>query len=766
MHYPIDVEQANAFLHAIAPNDERFIFQTYDDKTSDDDLARVAAGSLHAVLPALQDVTHRGAAVCMQINAGVGRGRVKITAVRAVFIDLDSVESATLSEIAATMPRPSAVVASSPGKYHIYWRVLDCTLEQFKLAQLKLAAAFRSDPKVHNLDRVMRLPGTWHFKSAPIQVKLLAHAAVSYSIAALLACVTPASVAQTVSPAKSTKSRASLTDALIVAAEKFELPATLERGSRVELLVRLSGSMAAKGYSSDAICAELQRTNLQQCNPPLSDAEMQTMVYPSAHRFTAAADVQTAKTILQPSAPQEIAPASTAPDAAIDDPFDMSRGATKRATLDEFLRRYVLLEHGSEVADLECPQPHLSVLPISEWKNATANKRIGDNAISIHWLMSPHRKSVISRTYYPQHERIITINGMQFYNTFSPASITPVDVCSVERTKVFFDHIDYMFGAQSDAQQVFLNWLAVTVQRPELRIPWAPLIISAPGVGKGWLYQLMQTLLGEHNCAMIRSDDLGEKSTHNEWLSGTLLVCIDEMDSGSKWADMNRLKSILTEPYQVINKKYGAKGKERVFANFLCFTNILDAAAIRDDDRRFWVHQVPHAASPVPGYYTRLFAWLQSDGPSHLLRWLLNYDISQFDYAAPPPMTEAKRRVIQETMPPLEKLIRDAITDAIGCFRADIVSSDQIKAYVLRVLGEDKLPSTMVYPLRNAISRATSYLPQDRYTIVRNGKPTRAYLRCVRNVAAWSRVSDEAVVAEYMRSVDAEMGKASIKAIK
>lgn len=753
--YPINADTAHTFLRAIAPASDRFIFQTYSDclapDSKSDPLLRTPAGTLQATLPALQAVTDQGAAVCVQINDGVRRGRGAITAVRAVFADIDSVESASLRDIAHMLPRPTAIVMSSPGKYHVYWRVLDCALEHFRLLQLRLAKVCRSDPKVANLDRVMRLPGTWHFKSAtPYQVQLLAHSDCYYSAAVIAGCIAPDSAAITVPPGKSTHKRKSVTDALIVAAEKFELPERLAKGERVNLLIRYSGSLAGRGYSADAIRAELQRANIQYCDPPLTDAEMIASIYPSAQRFTAAAAQETTRAVLPP-------------ESTPDDPFDMSTTTmVQRATMDEFLRRYILIEHGSEVADLECPQPHLSVMSINDWKNATANKRVGDYPLSMHWLMSPHRKSVIGKVYYPRLDRIFEDSGMRYYNTYSPATISPADVYDSARAGVFWDHIDYLFSGDAPAIIVFTNWLATTVQLPHERIPWAPLIVSSPGVGKGWFYQLMQVLLGAHNCAMIRSDDLGDKaSIHNEWLSGTLLVCIDEMDSGSKWSDMNRLKGIMTEPYQIVNKKYGAKNKERIFANFLCFSNTLDAAAIRDDDRRFWVHQVPHKASPVPGYYTRLFAWLTTDGPAHLLRWCLNHDLSKFDFAAPPPMTIAKSRMIRETMPIFEKLLRDAIEDGVGCFRADVVSTEQIKSYALAVTGEDKLHGNMVHILRSAVARATYHLPQDRYTVVLHGKASRVYLRGIRNESHWSVADTDAIVAEYLRSRDAEASRLS-----
>lgn len=767
MTYPIDAQAAKLFLRAIAPDAEKYVFQAYSDvlppDAAVDPNARTAVGELDSVLYALQTVTDRRAAVCVQVNEGTQRGKHQITAIRAVFIDLDGGEAATVSEIAAVMPRPSAVVGTSPGKYHIYWRVTDCTLDQFKLVQVRLAAAFRADPSMCNKDRVMRLPGSWHFKSStPTQVQLLAYSDCHYSTAALLACAESADVNGLVASKRPTRSRQALTDALMVVAEKFVLPDALKKGERVTLLVKHCGSLAGQGYSYEAIHAALASTNRTRCVPPLTNSEMETEVYPSIARFIAATARQTAATVMQPSA-EFIAAAQqsivAAQQVSIDDETPFGSVDAPRDSLDQFLTRYVLIEARSEVADLLCTQPHKSILKLNDFKNATANRRVSGVPLSTNWLMSRARKSVRDVIYWPKESRIIRQQGLEYYNIYSPTELAEADQYIPEKTTVFFDHMDFIFGANTPAQQTFLNWFAFTLQRPEQRIPWAPLIVGVPGTGKGWIYQLLQKLLGEQNCAMIRSDDLGERSAHNEWLSSTLLVCIDEMDSGSKWADMNRLKSILTEPYQIINKKYGAKGKERIFANFIGFANLLSAAALDENDRRFWVHQIPRKRAESPEYYTRLFAWLESDGPQHLLRWAMDYDLAEFNATAPPPMTAAKREMIEATRPQIERILTDAVDDAVGCFAGDVVSHQQVQAYVARAMDETKLPPAAVYPLRNAIQKKLTAAPQKKYRVERNGRHERLYLYIVRNAERWTAATADEIVVEYLRGLELEYSR-------
>lgn len=83
----------------------------------------------------------------------------QVARVAAVFIDLDG------SPLPEVFPLPpTAVVETSPGRYHVYWSVTDLPKEEFSRVQQHLSAQFGADPVVNDLPRLMRLPGYWHGK--------------------------------------------------------------------------------------------------------------------------------------------------------------------------------------------------------------------------------------------------------------------------------------------------------------------------------------------------------------------------------------------------------------------------------------------------------------------------------------------------------------------------------------------------------------------------------------------------------------------------
>ena len=105
------------------------------------------------------------------VNETDGRGRraANVTRARAVFSDLDG---SPLQPVLACPLEPHAVIESSRGRYHAYWIVEGLPLDKFGDVQKSIIARFASDKSVHDLPRVMRLPGFWHQKGEPFLSKI------------------------------------------------------------------------------------------------------------------------------------------------------------------------------------------------------------------------------------------------------------------------------------------------------------------------------------------------------------------------------------------------------------------------------------------------------------------------------------------------------------------------------------------------------------------------------------------------------------------
>ena len=169
-----DCRRADAvrFLAALAP-EGGLTFQAFDDaKGGRKELSRIMHGDYWRKASTLAELNSKGAGVFVMVNRGDGKGRKaeNVTAVRAVFLDLDG---APLEPVLAAPIRPPIVCESSPCKYHAYWPVADMPPGDFRRAQQVLAERYGGDAKVCDLPRVMRLPGYLHTKGEPFTSRLL-----------------------------------------------------------------------------------------------------------------------------------------------------------------------------------------------------------------------------------------------------------------------------------------------------------------------------------------------------------------------------------------------------------------------------------------------------------------------------------------------------------------------------------------------------------------------------------------------------------------
>lgn len=170
-----DLSMADHFLSLISQSDgSTFAFQIFNDRkdTQSSVCPTVLSGTLGLHKEALTQSQQKGAGVFVTINKTDGKGRKteNITGVRAVFVDLDG---SPLEPILSGPLLPHIVVETSPLRYHAYWLVNGVPPTLFTSLQKKLITKFNGDPKVHDLARVMRLPGFYHQKKAPILTKII-----------------------------------------------------------------------------------------------------------------------------------------------------------------------------------------------------------------------------------------------------------------------------------------------------------------------------------------------------------------------------------------------------------------------------------------------------------------------------------------------------------------------------------------------------------------------------------------------------------------
>ena len=268
-----DLAEAGRFLDLMAEG-EHVTFQTFDDdaERKRPALANVLHGELAAHAGRLQTFNARGAGIFWTVNYtdGAGRKAENVTGVRAVFLDLDG---APLAPVLAAGVDPHAVIESSRGKWHIYWLVTGCSLDQFKPAQTALAAKFDGDRSVNDLPRVLRLPGFIHRKGAPFRSRIVSMEPMQpYPFDELVQRLgldlTHKPVCH-VDPATG------------------EIHDKVQVGGRHAHLVKWAAQLNWRGMPTEAIRVAVQAENAKVCEPPKSDAEISDIVADITRRYAA-----------------------------------------------------------------------------------------------------------------------------------------------------------------------------------------------------------------------------------------------------------------------------------------------------------------------------------------------------------------------------------------------------------------------------------------------------------------------------------------------
>lgn len=169
------MDEAHTFVKVITGNDGSIVaWQVFDDSEKKDRRkAQWRYGTFGEQEDWLQSRNSRRCGVYMMINVGDGKGRKapNVVRIRAVFLDTDGAPP----EPAVTALTPHMVIESSPGRYHLYWLVVDCQLEQFPGLQKAVALRFGGDTTVHDLCRVMRVPGFYHHKKEAFLTRIVTH---------------------------------------------------------------------------------------------------------------------------------------------------------------------------------------------------------------------------------------------------------------------------------------------------------------------------------------------------------------------------------------------------------------------------------------------------------------------------------------------------------------------------------------------------------------------------------------------------------------
>lgn len=246
---------------------------------------------------------------------------------------------------------------------------------------------------------------------------------------------------------------------------------------------------------------------------------------------------------------------------------------------------------------------------------------------------------------------LVSIDGEYSLNQYVDRRIKPAYTNSVAGTRPFWEFMEYLLP-RKDERDVVASWIATLYAKPERRMAFGLLMLSKmQGVGKSTLLNMMAELIGRKHTsfpgdAMIQGD-------FNGWLVNKRLVVVHEIYAGQSWKTYNRLKTLITDEFVEANNKHVVNYTLPNWTHFAAASNSMEALRIENDDRRWFVPELPNV---LYGKYGELRSWIRAGGLRYLAGELSDFGsyIREGDQA---PQTAAKTNLIDQSMPNDERMI-------------------------------------------------------------------------------------------------------------
>ena len=255
-------------------------------------------------------------------------------------------------------------------------------------------------------------------------------------------------------------------------------------------------------------------------------------------------------------------------------------------------------------------------------------------------------------TYRPDvQELIITSKESSAINLHAPTSIKPM----AGDAQPWTDFLAYLVTDPAERIEVE-KWCATLIARPGTRMGYGLLMVSErQGIGKTTLGEhVLAPLVGLGNVGFPGEQDI--LSSFNEWSAHKRLAIIGEIYAGTSWKSYNILKTVVTDKYLTINRKYVPQYIIENWCHIYACSNSLRALKIDDNDRRWYYPELTNQPWRK-AQFASFRAWLEGGGLNIIHRWALDYGsyVEPGDHA---PMTERKRELVEASLSEAQKEVR------------------------------------------------------------------------------------------------------------
>ena len=389
-------------------------------------------------------------------------------------------------------------------------------------------------------------------------------------------------------------------------------------------------------------------------------------------------------------------------------------------------------------------------------------------------------KKVDRLDYAPKSPRIFIQDGTLYGNTWSDNGQAYGTRGDVTR---WYDHFEAMgWGKYRDH---IIKWMAFTLRHPDRKINHMLLLGSGEGGGKDYLLYPLTRALGENYTVISGEELLRDFDDH---LLSTKYLHINEAELGDRReavAVSNRLKPLAAAPPDTlrVNQKGIKPIKIRNILSVSMTTNSQLPLRLNGPSRRIfgaWSDLNPRDEDDnmLPAwldYWEDRWNWMKGE-KTHIgqtpgwenIAWHLMYqvDLSNFNPAESPPMTDFVREIKEASKSPMQQTIETFIRKKIGAFSCDLVTasdlSDTLRSGDVFSPGDMYTDSRYFTPIKTGM--VMKEIGVAKLTAYRLSVPVR--LLALRNRAKYESMDSKELYFEYDRQMTEARGAAMMQVVK
>lgn len=293
----------------------------------------------------------------------------------------------------------------------------------------------------------------------------------------------------------------------------------------------------------------------------------------------------------------------------------------------------------SETYDVSLNRTKISRQTFDDFRNFYLNRtiQVGQNKdgtpifkkLGTWWLEHPNRRSYETLVFAPGKELPGTYNLWKgFACEARPGSC-----------ELFLQHLrDVICGGVEEHYLYLLGWMARAVQHPDRQGEVAVVLRGRRGTGKSMFIREFGALFGRHFLAV--SDPKHLVGSFNAHLRDCCVLFCDEGFFAGDKKHESILKTIITEDTISIEAKGVDVETNPNYIHLLFASNESWVVPAGADERRFFVIDVSDKVMQDTKYFAALRNEMQGGGREALLFYLLQYDLSEYNVRSVP-MTDA-----------------------------------------------------------------------------------------------------------------------------